>query len=50
MVEKLAITEIGRRGDGIADTSAGPLHVPYTLPGETVRWRTGTAIPIAGVC
>src|SRR3954469_4808625 len=36
MVEKLAITEIGRRGEGLAETSAGPLHVPYTLPGETV--------------
>jgi 23S rRNA (uracil1939-C5)-methyltransferase len=36
MVEKLAITEIGRRGEGLAETPAGPLHVPYTLPGETV--------------
>jgi 23S rRNA (uracil1939-C5)-methyltransferase len=36
MVEKLAITEIGRRGEGLAETPAGLLHVPYTLPGETV--------------
>jgi 23S rRNA (uracil1939-C5)-methyltransferase len=37
MVERLAIARIGRRGDGIAETPAGPLHVPYTLPGETVE-------------
>jgi 23S rRNA (uracil1939-C5)-methyltransferase len=30
------ITRLGRRGEGIAETPAGPVHVPYTLPGETV--------------
>src|SRR5262245_8796823 len=37
MVERLDIKGLGRRGDGIADTPAGPLYVPYTLPGETVE-------------
>src|SRR5688572_16623819 len=34
MVERLMIDRVGHRGDGIADTMAGPLYVPYTLPGE----------------
>jgi 23S rRNA (uracil1939-C5)-methyltransferase len=34
--ERLRITRLGRLGEGIAETPAGPLHVPYTLPGETV--------------
>ncbi len=37
MVERLEIKRLGRRGDGIADTPAGPLYVPYTLPGETAE-------------
>ncbi|MGE3158458.1 MAG: class I SAM-dependent RNA methyltransferase [Xanthobacteraceae bacterium] len=36
MVERLVISGLGRRGDGIAETPAGSLYVPYTLPGETV--------------
>jgi 23S rRNA (uracil1939-C5)-methyltransferase len=36
VTEKLTITRLGHRGDGIADTPAGPLYVPYTLPGELV--------------
>lgn len=36
MVERLTIAKLGRRGDGIAETPAGPVYVPYTLPGETV--------------
>ncbi len=43
MTEQLAIQRLGHRGDGIADTSAGPVYVPYTLPGETV-----TVEPVAG--
>ncbi len=39
MVERLTIAKLGRRGDGIAETPAGPLYVPYTLPGETVDGR-----------
>ena len=36
MVERLTIAKLGRRGDGIAETPAGPVYVPYTLPGEIV--------------
>jgi 23S rRNA (uracil1939-C5)-methyltransferase len=37
MVERLMIARLGSRGDGIADTAAGSLYVPYALPGETVE-------------
>ena len=37
MTERLVITEIGHRGDGIAETPDGPVFVPYTLPGEAVE-------------
>jgi len=37
MAELVVINRIGRRGDGIADTDAGPIYVPYALPGETVE-------------
>jgi 23S rRNA (uracil1939-C5)-methyltransferase len=35
LVERLTIDHIGRQGDGVA--AAGPVYVPYTLPGETVE-------------
>ena len=37
MAEQIAIARIGHRGDGVADTPAGPIYVPYTLPVETVE-------------
>ncbi len=37
MTERLAIARLGARGDGVAMTSAGPIYVPYALPGETVE-------------
>src|SRR4051794_21520082 len=37
MVERLEIKRLGRRGEGIADSPAGPLYVPYTLPGESAE-------------
>jgi 23S rRNA (uracil1939-C5)-methyltransferase len=37
MTERLVITHLAHRGDGVAETSSGPLYVPYTLPGETVE-------------
>jgi 23S rRNA (uracil1939-C5)-methyltransferase len=43
VTEQLAISRLGHRGDGIADTANGPVYVPYTLPGETV-----TVEPVAG--
>jgi len=36
MTEQLRIDRLGHFGDGIADGPAGPVYVPYTLPGETV--------------
>jgi 23S rRNA (uracil1939-C5)-methyltransferase len=42
VTERLTITRIGHRGDGVADTPHGPVYVPYTLPGETV---TVEAVP-----
>jgi 23S rRNA (uracil1939-C5)-methyltransferase len=36
VTEQLTIARLGHRGDGVADTPAGPVYVPYTLPGETV--------------
>jgi 23S rRNA (uracil1939-C5)-methyltransferase len=35
--ERQVISRLGHRGDGIADTAAGPLYIPHTLPGETVE-------------
>ena len=43
VTEQLSITRLGHRGDGVADTPAGPVYVPYTLPGEVV-----TVEPVAG--
>jgi 23S rRNA (uracil1939-C5)-methyltransferase len=43
VTEQLAITRLGHRGDGVADTPRGPVYVPYTLPGELV-----TVEPVAG--
>jgi 23S rRNA (uracil1939-C5)-methyltransferase len=36
----LTIARLGHRGDGIADTPADPVYVPYALPGETVTVET----------
>jgi 23S rRNA (uracil1939-C5)-methyltransferase len=43
VTEQLTIARLGHRGDGVADTPAGPVFVPYALPGETV-----TVEPVAG--
>jgi len=37
LVERLAIDHLGARGDGVAPSNAGPIYVPYTLPGEIVE-------------
>src|SRR3981189_1671810 len=37
MVERLWISRAGRRGEGVAETPAGPIYVPYTLAGETIE-------------
>ena len=36
MTERLTISRLAHRGDGVAETAAGPVYVPYALPGETV--------------
>jgi len=36
MTERLIITHLAHRGDGVAETAAGPVFLPYTLPGEAV--------------
>ena len=45
MTEQLTIVRLGHRGDGIADTAAGPVYVPYALPGETVTVETVVGHP-----
>lgn len=37
MTEILTIRRVGAQGDGVAETPAGPVFAPLTLPGETVR-------------
>jgi 23S rRNA (uracil1939-C5)-methyltransferase len=34
---EVEITRLGAQGDGVADGPAGPMFVPFTLPGERVR-------------
>lgn len=35
--QTVTISALAHRGDGVAETASGPLYVPFTLPGETVR-------------
>lgn len=35
-MQMLTVTRLGHLGDGIAETSGGPVFVPFALPGETV--------------
>jgi 23S rRNA (uracil1939-C5)-methyltransferase len=37
MTERLVISTLGHRGDGVADGPDGPIYVPNALPGETVE-------------
>ena len=36
MAERVTITRLGARADGVADGESGPIFVPYAMPGETV--------------
>ena len=45
MTERLTITHLGHRGDGVAATPQGPVYVPYVLPGETVTAEHVTGHP-----
>jgi 23S rRNA (uracil1939-C5)-methyltransferase len=37
VVERILVRRLGPHGDGIADSSEGPIYIPRTLPGETVE-------------
>jgi len=37
VAELVKVAELGRAGDGIAETAAGRTYVPFTLPGESVE-------------
>src|SRR5262245_51064708 len=37
MTERLLVSHLGHRGDGLVETPAGPIYVPYALPGETIE-------------
>ncbi len=37
MITTLQIVRVAGQGDGVAETDAGPVFAPLTLPGETVR-------------
>ncbi|MEP1515606.1 MAG: TRAM domain-containing protein, partial [Nitratireductor sp.] len=34
MTTRLRIDRLGAQGDGVADTEAGAVYVPFALPGE----------------
>jgi len=36
VTQRLVISRVGHRGDGIADVAGEPVFIPYTLPGESV--------------
>ena len=65
MTERLTISRIGHRGDGVVETAEGAVFVPYALPGESVevepvpghpdrrhllRVETSSAERVAAVC
>jgi 23S rRNA (uracil1939-C5)-methyltransferase len=37
VTERLSISRLAHRGEGLAETAAGPVYVAYALPGETVE-------------
>jgi 23S rRNA (uracil1939-C5)-methyltransferase len=37
MIERLVISRLGSRGDGVVDTPTGPIYVSYALAGETIE-------------
>ncbi len=50
MTETVTIARIGHRGDGIAQTASGPVYVPFTLAGESVRIaRSGSRARLAEI-
>ena len=45
VVERILINRLGQHGDGITDSSEGPIYIPGTLPGETVEVDTEPGHP-----
>ena len=45
MTERLVISHVGNRGDGIADATGGSLYVAFALPGETVEVEADAGHP-----
>jgi 23S rRNA (uracil1939-C5)-methyltransferase len=45
VVERILINRLGQHGDGIADSSEGPIYIPGALPGETVEVDTEPGHP-----
>src|SRR5689334_18528767 len=37
VTERLSVSALGRRGDGVADGADGAIYIPFTLPGELVE-------------
>lgn len=46
--QRMTIDRLGARGDGITDRPAGPVYVPYTLPGEAVSVSVPSPDPAEG--
>ncbi len=40
MSERIVIKRLGQHGDGIADSSEGPIYIPVAFPGEIVEVNT----------
>ncbi len=50
MVERVTITRLGAKADGIAESASGPVFVPKALPGETVTIeRDGSRANLIGI-
>jgi hypothetical protein len=50
VAERVTITGLGTKADGIAEGAHGPLFVPYALPGETVAIeRSGGRAQLVGI-
>ncbi|MEP1774126.1 MAG: TRAM domain-containing protein, partial [Nitratireductor sp.] len=41
MTTRLRIDRLGAQGDGVADTEAGAVYVPFALPGELATVAVG---------
>ena len=50
MTARFTVQRLGAGGDGVAETASGPVHIPFTLPAETVSaMRQGARARLTGV-